>query len=272
MILVKDIMNKRPVCVRSTDQVTHARSLVRDCGCRALAVLDKGRQDKLIGVVSRGDILKITSNKTNMEVKGIMSSNLVLAADEEDIRVTAKKMIKSGIRQLPVINDNKLVGMVSSRDIVSALIGDTSAKSGSNDTSAPRAPRKDPLHVRDIMVEDAVYCEPDDDLSKVWDKMQESGFTGLPVTNKGKVIGIITRMDIFKHGSLRLSKESGKGKSIPVKKAMQTPAITTQPDTTVEDAAAMIVKSKIVRLPVVDSNGKLEGIVDIGDIMSTYVS
>ena len=256
MILVKDLMTENPVCVKATDLVTRARSLVRDHGCRALPVLDN---DKLIGIVSRGDILKITSNKTNIEVRGIMSRNPIVAAENEDIVSAAKKIIKSGIRQLPVINNRKLVGMVSSRDILDSFIKHVPP------------PREGSVHIRDIMSGDVVCCEQDDELSKVWDKMYESGFSGLPVIKENRVIGIITRMDIFKHGSVRLSKESGRSKTIPVKKAMQTPVIMTTPDASVRDAAEMIVKSEIVRMPVVDEDEKLVGIVDIEDMLRAYV-
>jgi len=254
MILVKDVMTENPVYVHASDLVTKVRSIMRDKGYRALPVLE---QEKLIGIISRGDVLRVTSSKTNLLVEGIMNRNAVTTTPEKDLFSCTRKMIKAGIRQLPVVDDNKLVGIISSTDVLSAFV-----KNGY------RSVKK---KINEIMTTDVIYCEQEDELSKIWDKMYTSGFSGFPVLKKGKVIGMITRSDIMKEGSVRLSKESGRTKVVPVKRAIKTPAITTTGDSKIEDAAKIMTESKIIRLPVTDKEGHLLGIVDIEDVLRAYV-
>ncbi len=254
MTLVKDVMTENPVYVHASDLVTKVRSIMREGRYRALPVLE---HEKLIGIISRGDVLKVTSSKTNLLVEGVMNRNIITTTPDEDLFTCAREMIKSSIRQLPVVENNKLVGIISYTDILSAFVenGYRPLKKGINE----------------IMTSDVVYCEQEDELSGIWDKMYSSGFSGLPVLKRGKVIGMITRMDIMKEGSVRLSKESGKTKTVPVKKAMKTPAITITADYKIEDAAKTMTENRIVRLPVTDKQKKLIGIVDMEDIIKAYM-
>ena len=254
MVSVKEIMTKEPVCVESSDLVTRARSLIRKYGYRALPVLEKG---KLVGIISRGNILKITSSKTNISVEGIMNRNLITVSEDDDIFSAAKAIVRSGVRQLLVVDNGNLKGIISSMDILDKFV-------------------KEDYHpvkkkIDEVMTTDVVYCEQDDEISKIWDMMHSSGFSGLPVLKNNKIIGIVTRMNILKQGSVRLSKESGKIRNAPVKRVMMTPAITVTPATGVKRAAGTMVKRRIIRLPVVDKKKELVGIVDIEDILRAYV-
>lgn len=252
MITVGDIMTRDPVCIEASDIASKARSIIRKYGYRALPVLEDG---KVVGMVTRGDILKVTSSKTNVSIKGLMNENIVSAHPDDDIISITRSMIKAGIRQVPVIN-GKLLGILSAMDILNVFV-----KKG-------RMPSK--KAIGDIMARKVICCKPDDEISKIWDKMYSSGFSGFPVVRNGEVIGMVTRMDIIRRGYARISKESGKIRHTTVNKVMRTPAITVNPTTEVTDAANIMVKKRIIRLPVVD-NSKIVGVVDIEDILRAYV-
>jgi len=257
MVLVKDVMTSNPICIKSDDLITKARSLIRKYGYRALPVLEN---NKLVGIISRNEILKVTSTRTNVNIKGLMSPMLITTTPDENIVEVTKKIIKHSIRQLPVVNsisNDRLVGIVSSMDILKAFV--------ENDC----IPVKE--KIQDIMDKRFISCGPDDELSKVWHRMIESGISGFPVVENKKVVGVITRMDILRHGSFRLSEESGKGKKIFVKKVMISPAIATTPDERVDSASKKMLKNKIIKLPVVDSNKKIIGIVNIEGILKAYL-
>lgn len=254
MIVVRDVMTKDPICVESTDTISKARSIIRKYGYRALPVLEDG---KVVGIVSRGDILRVTSSKTNIYIKGLMNENVVSASPDDNVISVAKNMTKSGIRQVPVI-DKKLLGIVSSMDILNEFV--------------IRGYMPSKKMIGDIMTRKVVCCDPDEDVSKIWDKMYSSGFSGFPVVKNKGIIGMVTRMDILKRGYARISKESGKVRNTTVNRVMRTPAVTVKPTTDVRDAAEMMVRKKIIRLPVVDNSGKIAGIVDIEDILRAYVS
>ena len=252
MVSVKEVMSQRVVCVKQDDLVTKARSLMRD-GYRALPVLS---DDKLVGIVTRGDIMRITSSKTNIQVGGLMGKNLVTTTPDEDLMDAARKLVESSVRQLPVVEKGKLLGIISSIDVLAAFI--------EHDYTPVRK------NVGDIMSTNVTYCEARDEISTIWDQMCASGFAGLPVLKKDSIIGIITRRDILHHGSVRLSKESGSRKLAKVEKAMRTPPIIATPEETIEDVARIMIKKDIARLPVVKES-KLKGIVDMEDVLRAYI-
>lgn len=255
MLLVSDIMTKNPEYFHPKDLASKARSVMREHRYRSFPVVE---DDKVVGIITRGDIMRVTSNRTNLLVEGIMSKNVDTITKDKDIIECGAEMLKAGVNQLPVIENDKLVGIVCAHDILAALI------------EANRKPKKN--SVSEIMTTEVIYCNPEDEISNILDKMQASGYSGFPVVSKKKVIGMITRLDIIRVGSARLSKESGKNRVVYVKKAMKTPAITIKQDASVKDAAELMIKNKIIRIPVVDKHNNLVGIIDIEDVMRTYLS
>lgn len=90
-------------------------------------------------------------------------------------------------------------------------------------------------------------------------KQEDTGF--IPVVEGKKLIGVITDRDLVLRGYA--AKREG---SAAVKEVMSSNQITTAtPDTTVDEAAKLMAKQQIRRLPVVE-NGNLVGIVSIGDL------
>ncbi len=254
MMQVKDVMSTSVECVKPTDQVTHARSLIRDKRLRILPVCD-GR--RLVGLLSRGDVLKVTSTKANITIEGIMHTNIVSVMPGDSLLQAAQKIADSNVLYLPVVDGDSLKGVLSSRKVLNHIVENT---------------KKTDIKVSDVMTSDVVTCSPDDDLSWIWDKMIKSGLGGLPVVEKGVVKGMVTKMDLLNRGSARLVKESGKGKKIHVKKVMKSPPHVLGIGKTVAEAASMMIENKITRLPIVDGKNKLVGIIDVEDVFNAYLS
>jgi CBS domain-containing protein len=139
-------------------------------------------------------------------------------------------------------------------------------------------------NIGEITIKDVITCNYDDPLSKVWDKMDDTGFSGLPVIKKKKLIGIITRKDIINSGHVRLSKEGGTKTSSKVESIMRTPPIVITPDKSIDEAAEMMIKFDIGRLPVVNHpvyikkepqrarEADLIGIVSREDVLGSYIA
>lgn len=91
------------------------------------------------------------------------------------------------------------------------------------------------------------------------------------------MVGMVTRGNIIKSGYARIEREDEKAsrKTSLVEKVMRTPAITTAPETELQEAARIFVEKRIGRLPVVKKNKKgdeeLVGIVDRSDILEAYI-
>ncbi|MDD5112059.1 MAG: CBS domain-containing protein [Candidatus Altiarchaeota archaeon] len=255
MTAIRDFMTQKPLCVKAGDPVAKARTLIRKHGYRALPVVEDGR---LIGIISRSDILRVTSSRTNLTVGSLMTTRVYAASQSDDLLKTAKTMAENGVRQLPVVNSKReVVGILSALDVLKSFI------------ATGVAPSK--KRVRDVMSKSVVSCGPDDNITKVWEMMLSTGFSGLPVLEKSKVVGIITRMDLLKHGSARPHIESGKGRHMPVKKLMQIHVATATPSESIGNVAGVMVERRIIRLPVVETGMKLAGIVDIEDVIRAYV-
>eukprot|EP00199_Chlamydomonas_sp_CCMP681_P001981 CAMPEP_0119107482 /NCGR_PEP_ID=MMETSP1180-20130426/10462_1 /TAXON_ID=3052 ORGANISM="Chlamydomonas cf sp, Strain CCMP681" /NCGR_SAMPLE_ID=MMETSP1180 /ASSEMBLY_ACC=CAM_ASM_000741 /LENGTH=348 /DNA_ID=CAMNT_0007092977 /DNA_START=181 /DNA_END=1224 /DNA_ORIENTATION=- len=104
-----------------------------------------------------------------------------------------------------------------------------------------------------------LVCAPDETLEAIIPRLSE--VTGLPVISKtGRVCGVISRKDI-----IRVRKASGSLQDL-VSKHMTCPAVTIQSTAAVQDAADLMLRLKIRRLPVVDENSLPIGILSRSDI------
>jgi len=77
---------------------------------------------KLAGILSERDILKwVYKGKTNIssaKVKDIMTKDVVVGSLEDEIEGVLKKMSEKGVRHLPIISGDNIVGMLSLRDVI----------------------------------------------------------------------------------------------------------------------------------------------------------
>jgi len=105
---------------------------------------------------------------------------------------------------------------------------------------------------------DPITITPHITIAEVIEIMQESGVSGMPVVNEhNKLVGILTNRD------LRFEKDfTKKAQDIMTK----TPLITAQKGITLDEAAELMHKNKIEKLPIVDEEGYLKGLMTIKDI------
>jgi len=252
-LFVREVMTGDPNSLKSNDLVSKARSVIRSKRLRAMPVID---DDKLVGIVSRGDVLKVTSTKSNLTVSGIMSGNPATCRSDIDLREAAGSMIQRSVRQLVVVGeDGDVVGLVTMRDVLRGYLSENVS------------PRR--LTIGDIASQKVVTCSPDDNLSRVWSRMIETGYSGLPVVEKNRVVGMITRMNLIRRGT-RLKIETGKTGGTVVRRIMSPALITVSSSESVLEAAKKIKDNKINRLPVIDERGRLEGIVDLEDLLQAF--
>lgn len=93
--------------------------------------------NKLVGILSEKDCLRIFANEAFFSegagghVKDFMSTKVMTIDPDDDVFAAADIFLKSHFRRLPVIEDGRLVGQVSRRDILSAslkILGESSMK------------------------------------------------------------------------------------------------------------------------------------------------
>jgi CBS domain-containing protein len=237
---VEEIMTSNPLTVTVDTYATKVRSILREDGFRALPVVNNHR---LEGIITRGDIMKISATKSNIDARGIMERPKVIITPDADIHELVEKLLKADTVQALVVESTdsmNLVGIVSAVDILRKLLYN-GAKPAHDDIGG-------------IFTKNVVTCTYDESISKVWDLMDETGFSGLPVIKNKKLIGIITRKDIINSGHVRIGKESGEVKrTIKVEKVMKTPPMVTTAQNSVTEVAQMMIEYDIGRLPVVEN-------------------
>jgi len=117
------------------------------------------------------------------------------------------------------------------------------------------------MKVRDVMTNKIYAALPNAPISEVAKKMKELNVGAIPVCdNQDKPLGIITDRDIVVRGVVE-----GLDNSSNASDLMSKGIVSVTPDTHVHEAARLMGENQIRRLPVVE-NGKIVGIVAIGDL------
>ena len=150
---VRDIMNVKPVTVQAEASVSQAAAILRENKISGLPVLDG---ERLVGIVSESDLLRLLSvdeeegglwlpspfeifevpfrdlvkwermrsaldEIPKKKVSGVMSRNLHEVGPDDSIEEAAGIMTRHRINRLPVVEDGRLVGIVTRGDIISGL-------------------------------------------------------------------------------------------------------------------------------------------------------
>ena len=122
---LRDYMLKNPVKVRADDNVVTAMQVIIDNKVSGVCVVDD--RENLVGILSELDCLRAALgaiyNDTGIgQVKDYMASeNLVVAHPNEDIIDVAQDMLLKNKRRRPVVEDGKLVGQITCRQLLSAV-------------------------------------------------------------------------------------------------------------------------------------------------------
>jgi len=115
---VKDIMSKTVFNLNPEDTVDQAAHLMKEHNVGSIPVCSNG---KVIGIITDRDIALRSvadgNNSTTQKIREIMSSNPVLGNPEMDVTEAGRIMGERQIRRLPIVENNKLVGIISLGDI-----------------------------------------------------------------------------------------------------------------------------------------------------------
>jgi acetoin utilization protein AcuB len=132
-----------------------------------------------------------------MKVSAIMTRDLIQVSPDDSVEIAVDLLRRRGVRHLLVAKNNRLVGIVSDRDIKRAL--------------DPRKTRKkllgigglyfllEPILVREIMTHDPVTIGPGMSAQDAALIMVAERFGALPVVQKGETVGIVTETDLLRY-------------------------------------------------------------------------
>lgn len=133
-MLVREVMSSPPVCVRRTDSVRRAIRLLHEHDITAAPVLDD--DGRLSGVVSELDLLRgefepdpragvlpprASAEPPPRQVWQVMTHAVVTVAPTTDVTTAIDLMVGKRVKSLPVLQDERVVGMLSRRDLMAML-------------------------------------------------------------------------------------------------------------------------------------------------------
>jgi len=121
MPTVKDLMTKNVVTIDANKTVVEAAALMSEKDIGDLIVMDDNTP---VGIVTERDFVRrvlAEGKSTDSKVSEVMTRPLKVIDPEAPIKEAARRMVNKRIRRLPVIKDNKLVGIITAADFARHL-------------------------------------------------------------------------------------------------------------------------------------------------------
>jgi len=153
----------------------------------AIPVVDN--ENKLAGIVTERDILP-TAENLGISVGDVMHDDIITSSRGMMISDVSKIMVRGRKRRLPVIENDRLIGIVTVFDVLRFL--------GRGEFKGTIAEDVLSTRVEDIMTADIKSVSSEQDVSDVLNLIDETGIGGFPVVENNELIGIITITDIIR--------------------------------------------------------------------------
>ena len=144
------------------------------------------------------------------------------------------------------------------------------------------------VKVSEVMRREVATVHPDSPITQVVELLLDKDYTAVPVVdNDGKVVGMVSDNDLLTRGGMKVTislkratdldyvrelHESLESPNRTVSEVMTTGVVTVPPDMILGRAARLMVEKHLKRLPVVDGNGKLVGILGRLDVLNTIAA
>ena len=129
---VRDRMTKDPYTIQASAGITELMGLMREKNLKRVPVLDG---EKVVGMISNSDIDKVSPTKatslsvfeinyllSKVQVKDAMKRNITVISPDELIEDAAVEMRAGRVSAVPVVENGKLVGIMTGSDLFDALI------------------------------------------------------------------------------------------------------------------------------------------------------
>lgn len=127
-----------------------------------------------------------------MYIKNKMTTDVVTIFKEASIDLAFQTMVEKGCKQLPVVEKGMLVGCITEK-----LLSEVTPSKATTLSMYELNYLLSKTKVKDIMVEDMPVGSPDMLIEEAASLMKANNVDSLPITDNGKLVGIITRTDIL---------------------------------------------------------------------------
>ncbi len=274
---ISDVMTKEVVYAEVPGDASGALEIILEKNVSGMPVVKRGTSE-IVGVVTRNDFSRRPS-ETQLGL--LMTKDVTTIAPGADIKKAVNLFLNKKFRRLPVVDDG-LAGVVTVSDLVWKAVGNLDTK-------------------------DAVGKYMKDNINVLWEEtpaniafelMRLSGARALPVLDSDmKLAGMLGDVDVLKVSqrveSTKKSETSGGTEGdqcgwdskdviyitkkrlevpgIPVKDLMVKKMVTATKKTLITKCAKMMAKAKVEQVPIIDTKGKIIGIVRDNDLIRALV-
>ena len=247
-----------PVTIDKDQRLSHALDLLDKKHVDRLVVTQDG---KLTGIITYADITDrlgvskvVAVSIGRLHVSSAMTDTVITVGPDDEITDVAQLMIDRGMSGCPVIDaEENIVGVITKREI-SELVQ-----------------KFNQIKVKELMTtEELLVVNPVERLVKARMEMLTAGFSGMPVVDSGRVLGLLTEKMVAE-AMARFSVEvpdkhrANQIRQIRVVDAMLTQPPLTSPDESLAEAAKKMLDALLNTLPVVEEKNRLVGIISATD-------
>jgi CBS domain-containing protein len=250
--------------MRPEDDLALASQIMVWAGIRHLPVV---RDDALVGVISERDILRHEAKVGAKEgardrVESAMSTPVEVVDIDSDLSDASAKMLDRRIGCLPVVKDDRLVGIITTQDIL-------------GHQARRRYPAAAwPAHAEDVMTGAPKTAGPGENLLDVVARMRRERVRHLPVVDEQMhVVGMLSDRDVRaavgdpRRAAAGDAEAAAQVRFMKVADAMSTPALVGRQDEPLPEIARHFLDWRVGALPIVDAQERLVGIVSYLDVL-----
>src|SRR5699024_3444745 len=132
--------------------------------------------------------------KKNVPISEIMTKELITIKQDQSLYEANKLFHRHNIRHLPVVDDEKLVGMLSQNDLLRISFADLD---NNDENIVPII--YEMYSVPQLMTKIPVFIEVDSTVKEAAEILSRQSIHSLPVLDKGKLVGMVTTTDIINY-------------------------------------------------------------------------
>ncbi len=242
---ISDVMVKDVATMSVNETVFSAAQNMFEKRVSCIIVLDG---DKVAGILTETDFLKRIAAKkrefANVEIAGLMTSPVISISSDTSVLQAGAIAEENHVKKLPVIDNGKLVGIITQTDLVRVLTYYGMWRD-----------------IEEIMTPDVVTIQAGATVVEAAEAMTNNNISCIVVLNDKEVTGVLTERDVLK----RVVAAQKDPDTTKINEVMSSPVKTVPPDYSVFSASRLIENVNIRRLVVIEGN-ILRGIVTQTDI------
>ncbi len=191
-IKVEAVMNPNPLYVDVDTKVSKLLELMVSHGVGAVPILQEG---VVKGIITERELMKFFSERySGVKVREVMTESVIFIDSGSTLGTAMRLMVAAGIRRLPVLKDSKVIGMITSMDIVD-FIGSHKVFKVLKEMTVSEL---NSLPLTEVMSREVKTVDPEADIAEAASLMLREGTDSLLVVNdKEEMLGIVTERDIL---------------------------------------------------------------------------